>query len=387
MKLLNLDKTLKKLISKKKDKLSRKKKDKLSRKKKDKLSRKKKDKLSRQEKDKKIKKIIVKYCKTEDELKSKEGHFYTPKDFKQIISDNCDIYAIDENGKKFCLLKLRKGVIPNEVSKAAYGALEKQAKHFNDNRGAAAGLVRKSQLPYYVDKITNRDKYRVNYIDNKGIERKGHISNRVRSNIIGYYDMPDRNALKRDGHAPKCRQTAFTRDKVSKWTHAIPIFEEADKQFKKLMPNRHRIQLTRCKKTPDFQIANTAFSTITINYNYRSALHKDAGDLEEGFGNLMVLEKNKCIDLDKEGKNKDKKANYNGEIYPYTGGYLGFPKYGVAVDVRQGDYLAMNVHEWHANCPIICGCSKGEKCKKGVDHHGRLSLVCYLRKNMIDCAK
>lgn len=362
---LNLDKTLKKLLPNKK--LSRKKK---------KGNRKLK---TYQQTTTKPEIVIVKHCKTEEELKSKEGHFYEPKDFKKIVSTNCDVYAIDENDKKFILLKLRKGVIPEDVSISAYMALEKQAKHFNDNRGAAAGLVRKSQLPDYVDKITNRDKYRVNYIDNKGIERKGHISNRVRSNIIGYYDMPDRNALKRDGHAPKCRQTAFTRDKVSKWTKAIPIFQVADSQFKKLMPSRHRVQLERCCKTRDFQIANTAFSTITINYNYRSALHKDAGDLEEGFGNLMVLEKNKCISKD------DNNINSQNEIYPYTGGFLGFPKYGVAVDVRQGDYLAMNVHEWHANCPIVCGCPKGKKCNKGIEHHGRLSLVCYLRKNMINC--
>jgi hypothetical protein len=364
MKLI-LDKTLKKLLPKKK------------------LSRKKKRENGKK-KNNKPKIITVKHCKTEDELKAKEGYFYEPKDFKKIVSTNCDVYAIDENGKKFCLLKLRKGVIPDDISISAYRALEKQAKHFNDNRGAAAGLVRKSQLPDYVDKITNRDKYRVNYIDNKGIERKGHISNRVRSNIIGYYDMPDRNALKRDGHAPKCRQTAFTRDKVSKWTTAIPIFQAADTQFKKLMPSRYRVQLDRCRKTPYFQIADTAFSTITINYNYRSALHKDAGDLEEGFGNLMVLEKNKCVNIDDVGDVND---TVNNETYQYTGGYLGFPKYGIAVDVRQGDYLAMNVHEWHANCPIICGCPKGSKCKKGVEHHGRLSLVCYLRKNMIDCSK
>jgi hypothetical protein len=42
------------------------------------------------------------------------------------------------------------------------------------------------------------------------------------------------------------------------------------------------------------------------------------------------------------------------------------------VDVRQGDFLAMDVHEWHCNTPII--------------GTGRLSIVAYLRKNMIKCA-
>ena len=36
----------------------------------------------------------------------------------------------------------------------------------------------------------------------------------------------------------------------------------------------------------------------------------------------------------------------------YEGGLLGFPQYGVALDVRQGDFCAVNVHEWHCNTRI-----------------------------------
>lgn len=339
--------------------------------------------LQKTKKHKTIPIIIVKCITTDSKLEKKEGHFFDNKEYKKIINYDCDVYGIDENGDKICLAKLRKNVIPQEVCIKAYQALEKQAQKLNDNRGAAAGLIDKRHLPKYVKEITQRDKFRAYYIDNNGIQRKGHISNRVRSNIIGYYDMPDRNILKRDGKAPKCRQTAFTRDEVEKWESACPIFKLGDKQFKKLMPKEHRIQLKQCRKTPKYQILDTAFSTVTVNYNYRSALHKDAGDLDEGFGNLMVLEKNKCILLD---NNEDKIKSKNKQAYDYKGGFLGFPKYGIAIDARQGDFLAMNVHEWHANCKMICCCDKGVKCKNK-DHFGRLSLVCYLRKNMIQCSK
>ena len=107
------------------------------------------------------------------------------------------------------------------------------------------------------------------------------------------------------------------------------------------------------QKTPNFQIKNTAFSTITINYNYRTGTHKDRGDLEEGFGNLIVCE-------DDQNPNK------------FGGSYLGFPQFGVAVDVRQGDFLAMDVHQWHANLPM-------HPANKTVR---RLSVVCYLRINI-----
>ena len=83
----------------------------------------------------------------------------------------------------------------------------------------------------------------------------------------------------------------------------------------------------------------------------------------------------------------------------YKGGYTGFPQFGVAFDVRKGDFLAMDVHEWHCNTPIICdntdccNCYKNKKTtynnKKCLndEKYCRLSVVCYLRKNMVKCKK
>ena len=148
---------------------------------------------------------------------------------------------------------------------------------------------------------------------------------------------------------PKCRQTSFTRDKVEKWKSVLPLLKSINHQFKKLTPKEYQKQYSRCSETPNFKIGNTAFSTVTINYNYRSACHKDQGDFNEGFGNLIVLEKDKCC--------------INPCNCSYTGGYLGFPRYGIAVDVRQGDFLAMDVHEWHCNCNLICQKCNTSKCK------------------------
>ena len=36
---------------------------------------------------------------------------------------------------------------------------------------------------------------------------------------------------------------------------------------------------------PNFRIEDTAFTTITINKDYRTAVHTDAGDYAAGFGN------------------------------------------------------------------------------------------------------
>jgi hypothetical protein len=90
---------------------------------------------------------------------------------------------------------------------------------------------------------------------------------------------------------------------------------------------------------------------VTTNLNFRTAAHKDTGDWEEGFGNLVVIEKGA----------------------PYKGAYTGFPQYGVAVDCRNRDFLAMDVHQVHGNSPMI---PEDETSK-------RVSLVSYLREGIV----
>lgn len=336
-----------------------------------------------------VKRLIVKQVLTDEEIEEKEGYSFTDTDFNEIIDYDCDVYRLDGD-KEILLLSFRKNVISEDICCQAYNALEKEAKIRHTNRGAAAGLLDKNKLPKYVKKIVKPQKFRAYYIGTDNRLHKDHISNSVSSGIIGYYDKPDRNSYnpsninsisskknkqlnntkrkrtKKVSQVP-CRTTKFTRDNVLKWKQSIPLIKEADKQFKILVPKRHKVQLKRARKTKDYQIDNTAFSTITLNYNYQTALHKDKGDLEEGFGNLLVLEKSKC--------NVDNASNYKG-------GFTGYPQYGVAVDVRQGDFLAMDVHQWHCNTPIINSVKSSKK-----DTFGRLSIVCYLRKNMIKCSK
>ena len=332
-----------------------------------------------------VKIITLKPILSKEEINKKEGQYFSESHYTKhnsIVNVDTDVYGIEEDGGKKLLFKFRKHVIPDKICINAYNALEKHAKHKNSNRGAAAGKLKLSKLPTHVGKITKTDSFRVFYKTKSGKVSRDNISNISQSNIAGYYDRPDRNnyniknnknnknnknskkTKKHKLEIPMCRTTQFTKKNVDKWNNTIPLIKEADKLFKKLVPDRYKIQLDRAKKTPAFQIANTAYSTITINYNWRTASHCDNGDLDEGFGNLIVLEKAKSSLKDMKNM-KDMKD--------YTGGYLGFPRWGICVDVRQGDFLAMDVHEFHCNTPII-----GD---------GRLSVVCYLRKKMINCKK
>lgn len=315
-----------------------------------------------------VKTIYVIPLKTDLELDKKEGDFFPESYYNTIIDYDCDVYEKDSN---HLILKFRKGVIDNDVCKQAFIALQHHAQQKNHNRGSASGKLDMKKLPKYVGKVTKKHSFRVFYKNKDGKVVKDNVGNFAMSNIAGYYDRPDRNQytiLRKKGksikNVPMCRTTSFTSQKVDKWKKCLPLIQEADHWFKKLVPDRHKIQLSRAKKTKKYQILNTAYSTITVNYNWRTALHKDIGDLQEGFGNLIVLEKHKSIP--------------NDNTCNYLGGYLGFPKYGICVDVRQGDFLAMDVHQYHSNTPI-----SGDK--KGCEY-GRLSVVCYLREKMIKCS-
>ena len=335
-----------------------------------------------------MKVLKVKAILTDQDIEKKEGSYFPESHYKHIITTNCDVYGILEDGSEKLLLKFRKNVIPNNICKDAFMALEKHAQHRNYNRGAAAGKLDIKKLPEYVGKITKKDSFRIFYNTRAGKKTKDNVGNMAMSNIAGYYDKPDRNEymkmqsknnknskyrkqtkknsdIRKSGNKsgydmygiPLCRTTQFTKDEIDKWDKTIPLIIEADKQFKNLIPARHQIQLERAKLTPNYQIKDTAYSTITLNYDWRTACHKDKGDLEEGFGNLIVLEKSKSS---------------SGSCKAFKGGYLGFPKWGITVDVRQRDFLAMDVHEFHCNTDI--------------EGTGRLSIVCYLRKNMIKCS-
>ena len=305
----------------------------------------------------KVKQLFLKPIFSEKYMKSKEGEYFDRKFYNQIINEDCDCYAYDENNKKVLLFKLRKNVISDKLCEIGIENLKKAAMKSHDNRGASAGIIdfkKLEKLPKYANdpkQFKKVDKFRIFGYKSKenGKWVNNSFGNLSQSNIIGFFDKRDRNL---GINAPPCRTTAFTSQQVDKWEKVLPLIKSINLQFKKLVPDKYKVQYKRAHETPNFVIKDTAFSTLTINYNWRTALHKDAGDLKEGFGNLVILE---------EGD--------------YNGGELGFPRYKVAVNVRHGDFLAMNVHEWHCNTKI----------EPKTKNHTRLSLVSYLRENMIKC--
>jgi hypothetical protein len=167
----------------------------------------------------------------------------------------------------------------------------------------------------------------------------------VFSGVAGWYDRYPR--------IPFGRATSYTRDNFDKFKLSFPFLQSLDRGFKELLPWRWSNQKSAVDEIDSrFVVPETVFTTITVNKSFRTAAHRDAGDLDTGLSNLLVVG--------------------SGD---YTGGYLVFPEYRIAVNVRPGDLLLVNNHEiMHGNTEIKLNHPDAE----------RISLVCYFREAMLE---
>lgn len=171
------------------------------------------------------------------------------------------------------------------------------------------------------------------------------VADPVQSGIVGYFD--------RNSRFPFCRQTSFIISEAASWRRFLPYIERADEGFREFMPDRWATQREYASRTAsDWVIPQSTFTTVTVNKNFQTATHKDAGDLAAGFGVMS------CMRNDK-----------------YDGAYLVFPAYRVAVDFGHGCLCLADVHEWHSNTPFT-------RMRYGYE---RITLVFYYREKMIHC--
>ncbi len=360
-------------------------------------------------------KLVVSKIFTDEEIKSKEGTWIEETDIKHpIIETNTDVYWRDDEGNLHLLLKFRKAKIKQGLLDTGWASYKDLAKA-SRGRGASAGPIDASSDYWKKRNLVSANKWSTGYLNPKGndmkelydpmditeiqalcvqhevkvldedskedlvlklIKAKGGVSkmkvnNQVASNPIGFYE-----AGKNFADLP-CRLTHFTRTNYEKYNSGLPFIQRIDALFKELVPDAYQKQRDRADTKPHLKIPDTCFSTVTINRNFRTALHRDAGDFREGFGNLTVIEQ-----------------GY------YHGGFTVFPQFGVAINLRSGDFVAMDVHQWHANTPIY---ETAEDKVKNMDivsdfkdnpavgtaglyqAYTRISFVCYLREKIATC--
>jgi len=256
------------------------------------------------------------------ELEKKVGRVITENDYNVVATGPTMITKPNGDPLMIYLPK----AIPEDMADQAYEVLH-TIKAKTDNRGLASGTN-----PINKGSRTPNDH-----------QVRSHL---VMSSIIGNFDPMG-------GRHPYCRTTAWTGSNADEFSALFPAFEWCGELFKAYKPDRYAVQMKYVNGTKrDWRIGQTPFSTMTVNNTYPTGVHKDVGDLHEGFSNLFTLRRG-----------------------DYTGGVLTFPEYRIAVDMQDRDLILMDAHEWHGNTAIDVRSEDAE----------RISCVLYYRTRMAQC--
>ncbi len=301
---------------------------------------------------------------TDKELDTIKGEYLDSEWINTIIDEDCDIY----NKKGEFILSFRKRAIKN--TKIGW----QNYKHFAlpaRGRGHSAGPIDPESTYWKKRTLYDTNGVRTSYLKKDGTPSKMKVNNQVFSSPIGYFDE-----TKGLGVNLPCRLTQFTEKHLKEFEGGLPFIQELARHYKRLNPKAYQQQSDRANLQPKYKIPKTPFSTFTINRNFRTALHKDKGD----FGGVAVLS------VLEHGK--------------YSGGLFTIAKYGIGVNLREGDILVADVHQYHSNTEYFTTPeqdiynSKLEQVYKynrevgtlGIEYDwSRISFVCYLREKLVNC--
>lgn len=276
-----------------------------------------------------------------EELPAKVGRILGPEDYNVLLTGPARVRMPDN--RPLCVYL--PGVMTAELDKdGIYEIMHSLRTLVTNNRGLASGSVR----------IMTRHGAQ-GAADGTGAPRPRTYGRKISSAVIG---TSDGTPSKR-----QCRLTAWTGRNMPEWQTLQPLFQEVARHQAEQVPERAAAQQAEADRAdPAWVIPGTPFSTITVNNTYPTGVHTDKGDLDVGFSTIAVLRRG-----------------------PYTGGHLVFPEYRVAVDMRHGDLILMDAHQWHGNTALVCACGRepnGPCTECGAE---RVSVVSYFRTRVADC--
>lgn len=256
------------------------------------------------------------------------GKIPTPADYDVLLTGPARILKPD--GQPLCVYL--PGVLkPHTTDPATYAVLHSLRGLTTDNRALASG-ARLYTSPQ------NRTRARP-----------------VASAVVGAVDPM--------GQQRYCRLTAWTGRHLPEWELLQPLLQAVAGHLRQHVPERYANQAEHAARTdPAWIVPGTPFTTITVNNTYPTGVHTDRGDLDEGFSTIACLRRGQ-----------------------YTGGQLLFPAYRIAADLRDGDLILMDAHEWHGNTAITCACDLRAAGPCVACSAERISVVSYFRTAMTGC--
>lgn len=169
--------------------------------------------------------------------------------------------------------------------------------------------------------------------------------NHCYSNVLG--------AIDRGARFPYGRLSGTTQRNYHLFAQYKDIYASACEGFKYCFPETwSQVQNVISKvKDPVYNLFGTAFTSITLNFNFRTAYHVDKNNLHGGMAVLSVITQG-----------------------DYKGHYLVFPEVRLAFNLRDGDFIVGDTQTLlHGNTPM----------EKLTPEAERVSLVFYSRENMV----
>lgn len=277
-----------------------------------------------------------------------------------IYDKDVDIY--DEDSHKL-VAKFRKKIIDTSNVVDFNTNVLSLAKRKKENRGAASGMIERAKLRESVGDLYDKKSYRTGYyVKSTGVKSKTKICNIAKSNVLGYIDLAPRNT----GRKEAVSLCAYARDYPDRYENCLPFITDIDDAFREVAQEKHENQYKMVND--DYRMADTSFTTATVNYSWQSALHLDANNGKECYSAITVIR-------DRNNKNN------------YTGGYLLFPEYRIGFNIREGDLLISDtVENFHSNSPLIPTSEEvdGKWSEQDINnnwHLNRISVVCYIKKS------
>jgi hypothetical protein len=266
-----------------------------------------------------------------EELASKTGKILGPEDYNVLLTGPARVRMPDN--RPLCVY-LPGALLDQVDAPGIYDILHSLRTQTTNNRGLASGSQRFSTVHGEASRTYSR---------------------KVASMIAGAVDP--------QGQKRHCRLTAWTGTHMPQWRALQPLFQAVAALQRQYVPERAAAQQAEADRTdPAWVVPGTPFSTITVNNTYPTGVHTDKGDLDAGFSTIACVRKG-----------------------DYTGGHLVFPEFRVAADLRHGDLIMMDAHQWHGNTALVCACGREPNgfCRECGSE--RISVVSYFRTRITEC--
>lgn len=280
--------------------------------------------------------------------KAAQGQVSTVEEALKIESMSPDAskytVRVTELKKDFPDLAEKLAVVDGEIRK------KKTTEERKTELRVQRGVILRQWFPLWLERRWKDSTDKVaeaKWADNRYVSKQLR-SNKCYSNVLGAFDRGARN--------PYGRLTATTLKNYEGFVSNKDIYQTACAALKETLNTPENPRWDKLHERfsnvqdPHYNLFGTVFTALTLNWNFRCAMHYDAHNCEGGIAVLTAMTQ--------------------GE---YDGHYLVFPEIRCAFDLRDGDFIAGdNQGLIHGNTAMIPKTPDAE----------RVSFVFYSRERM-----